>query len=292
VTGDTPGRQLGPVSGALPEPFVVPNETPADRRPVTLEALPEHFRKLITVDGSGCWIWMMRSRGLTYTPTSPGQFTFPDGRTVLAYRAIWTETVGPIPDGAVIDHLCERPRCVNPAHLELVTSGMNTRRHRVRRDAENAFSGRGGPFYEADEMQKAYRRGICAFCGSRFTKRREWQTYCSRDCRKGGWEQKQLAFPGESRVERRFREWISTASGRYVEAEVVRRARQLRSWGRRRYGIAALIEVIRFHAPVPQDDRDPYKVNNSHRSLLARKVMAENADLDGFFEVRDLRGRT
>ena len=36
--------------------------------------------------------------------------------------------VGPIPEGLVIDHLCRVRDCVNPAHLDVVTTGENTRR--------------------------------------------------------------------------------------------------------------------------------------------------------------------
>lgn len=35
---------------------------------------------------------------------------------------------GPIPDGLELDHLCRRRDCVNPAHLEPVTSSENKRR--------------------------------------------------------------------------------------------------------------------------------------------------------------------
>lgn len=35
---------------------------------------------------------------------------------------------GPIPAGLVIDHLCNNRRCVNPEHLEAVTTGQNNQR--------------------------------------------------------------------------------------------------------------------------------------------------------------------
>lgn len=50
------------------------------------------------------------------------------GRSELAHRVAYETHVGPIPPGLHIDHLCGRRLCVNPAHLEPVTCGDNTRR--------------------------------------------------------------------------------------------------------------------------------------------------------------------
>lgn len=72
---------------------------------------------------------------------------------------------------------------------------------------------------------------------------------------------------------------------------MIGRARLLLARGRKRYGIAALIEAIRYDWSIRLDgEPGGPRLNNSHRSLLARKVMAENADLEGFFETRELRG--
>lgn len=61
--------------------------------------------------------------------TTRGYGQFWDGTKVVpAPRWIWEQTNGPIPDGLTIDHGCERPICVNPAHFELVTRGENARR--------------------------------------------------------------------------------------------------------------------------------------------------------------------
>ena len=48
---------------------------------------------------------------------------------IYVYRRAYEQAFGPIPDGYVVDHRCLNPRCYEPAHLEAVTSGENTRRH-------------------------------------------------------------------------------------------------------------------------------------------------------------------
>jgi len=41
--------------------------------------------------------------------------------------------VGPIPEGDTLDHLCNRRACVNPAHLDPCTIGVNSARGAERR---------------------------------------------------------------------------------------------------------------------------------------------------------------
>lgn len=95
----------------------------------------------------------------------------------------------------------------------------------------------------------------------------------------------------ESRVEAAFREWIETPAGRYVEAEVVRMARQDKANGYRRGEINYYFATIRRNTRGLGRDGEGYAVNNSRRAQLVRKVMREQRDLDGYFETRDLRGR-
>jgi hypothetical protein len=49
-------------------------------------------------------------------------------QTYIAHRISYKEFIGPIPEGLVIDHKCRTRHCVNPDHLEPVTSLENTRR--------------------------------------------------------------------------------------------------------------------------------------------------------------------
>jgi hypothetical protein len=49
-------------------------------------------------------------------------------KRTFIYRSEYERVVGPIPDGYVIDHLCQNPNCWEPTHLEAVTRGENTRR--------------------------------------------------------------------------------------------------------------------------------------------------------------------
>ena len=71
------------------------------------------------VDSRGCWIW---TRG-----TRKGYAVRRDGTNKSAgvHRLNWEAFNGPVPDGLVMDHLCRVKCCVNPDHLEAVTTKEN-----------------------------------------------------------------------------------------------------------------------------------------------------------------------
>jgi len=70
-----------------------------------------------------CWIWQRSLNNKGY-----GMIT--RFRNVgLAHRVFFTEIIGPIPDGMVLDHLCCNRQCVNPYHLDPVTQLENMRRY-------------------------------------------------------------------------------------------------------------------------------------------------------------------
>jgi hypothetical protein len=65
-----------------------------------------------------CWVW-------TGAKNSEGYGYYRNHR---AHRLTYEQYVGAIPDGLVLDHLCRNPSCVNPEHLEAVSSRVNTLR--------------------------------------------------------------------------------------------------------------------------------------------------------------------
>lgn len=51
-----------------------------------------------------------------------------NGKDRSAYRALWEEVIGEIPDKLTIDHLCFNKACLNLEHMELVTHSENSLR--------------------------------------------------------------------------------------------------------------------------------------------------------------------
>jgi hypothetical protein len=67
-----------------------------------------------------------------------------------------------------------------------------------------------------------------------------------------------------------------------------RYSREAKSAGRNHYGIEALFSRIRWHKQI-ETRGDDFKLNNDFRSRYARLLMQKESDLDGFFELRNLR---
>lgn len=74
---------------------------------------------------SRCWVW-------TRQRTESGYGVLPiKGRGMkqkpyYVHRLLYENTIGPAPQD--IDHLCDNPGCLRPAHLEAVTHAENIRR--------------------------------------------------------------------------------------------------------------------------------------------------------------------
>lgn len=78
-----------------------------------------------------CWLWNGDTDRYGY-----GEWRIKRQRQARYYRAhrlAYELAVGPIPEGLVIDHLCEVRACCNPGHLEPVTNRENLRRGAERR---------------------------------------------------------------------------------------------------------------------------------------------------------------
>ncbi len=70
-----------------------------------------------------------------------------------------------------------------------------------------------------------------------------------------------------------------------VYYELVMLARRAKRTGAARVGIGQLFEVLRWRHML-RTQGDEFKLNNSFRAFYARMIMANEPDLDGFFETR------
>lgn len=64
-----------------------------------------------------CWLW-----------TGPVHKRYGKASGTTAHRHVWLAVGRTIPAGLELDHLCRKPLCVNPNHLEPVTRAENARR--------------------------------------------------------------------------------------------------------------------------------------------------------------------
>lgn len=87
--------------------------------PAFTPAIQARFWTYVDVDPDGCWLWTGWLKSGGYGGWCAGGLKF------SAHRVAYEWTVGPIPEGLDLDHLCRVRNCVNPAHLEPVTRQEN-----------------------------------------------------------------------------------------------------------------------------------------------------------------------
>jgi hypothetical protein len=74
-----------------------------------------------------------------------------------------------------------------------------------------------------------------------------------------------------------------------VYRQLVRLSYEWKAAGRSKLGIKTLIERLRWEWHVAGlQDSDGYKINNNFAPHYARKIMANNPQLEGLFETRQL----
>ena len=83
----------------------------------------DRFAAKIALADNGCHEWIASRNNNGY-----GTFAVGGGRSTVAHRWSYEYHVGPIPDGLDLDHLCRNRACVNPDHLEPVTTSTNLHR--------------------------------------------------------------------------------------------------------------------------------------------------------------------
>lgn len=106
-------KPLGDSSGPVGQEMVLEKGDPR---------LPQRFWNKVEESTSGCWLWTASTSAKGY-----GHYYF-ECAVWQAHRASYTALVKDIPKGLQMDHLCRVRNCVNPYHLEPVSSRENTRR--------------------------------------------------------------------------------------------------------------------------------------------------------------------
>lgn len=117
------------------------------------------FWSKVRIGGPGCWEWTASLQGGGY-----GQFWL-DGSNALAHRVSYQTTVGAVPAGLQLDHLCRNRKCVRPDHLEPVTPSENTHRgdtHAARNAAKTHCPA--GHSYTEHGRQRPDGRRECVTC--------------------------------------------------------------------------------------------------------------------------------
>lgn len=105
-----------------------------------------------------CWLWTgyLNSEGY-------GEYASAALTTRLVHRIAYALDTGQLPD-LPLDHLCRHRHCVNPDHLEPVTSKVNTRRSNVGlNESTKTHCPHGHPYDEENTLRYGGKR-YCRAC--------------------------------------------------------------------------------------------------------------------------------
>lgn len=138
MSGAAVGRMVGLSRERVRQVWMRETEQPLPSQKSVIDQETRRIRRfwaLVRVDESGCWIWTggtSRISGYGHSSHRPGK------GSQYAHRNSYEFVRGPIPAGLTIDHLCRVRACVNPDHLEAVTSRENVLRSPIAPAAVNA----------------------------------------------------------------------------------------------------------------------------------------------------------
>ena len=124
--------------------------------------------KAVVVGGGNCWEWLG-------TVSKNGYGGFWNGKkNVSAHRWIYEQLVGDIPKSLVIDHLCGVPSCVNPSHMETVSTRENILRGNgtAAQHFKKTHCSRGHPLFGDNLYVTATNARCCLICHKAFKRKR------------------------------------------------------------------------------------------------------------------------
>ena len=171
---------------------------PTSQLPVPTSEDVQRFMQRVDVTPE-CWL-MSGSQAGGYV-----QFQY-QGKRIMSHRFAYIAFEGGIPDELEIDHLCRTKNCVNPDHLEPVTTRENLRRDPNNLSTINASKAecvRGHDFSDSYLMPNGERR--CLHC-AKINNRLWYERNRSEVLRRAG-ERKQRLRREKKAVEALGGEW-------------------------------------------------------------------------------------
>lgn len=132
---------------------------------LTSDHLQKFWSKVDRRGDGECWLWRGAKNG--NATHKYGDF-YVGGKSYRAHRIAYALSGHSISTDQVIDHLCRQPLCVNPAHLEAVTSQQNT----LRGKSYPTFCKNGHPFAGGNvHWRGTGQQRACRQCGAERTAR-------------------------------------------------------------------------------------------------------------------------